>query len=246
MKKNSGFTLIELSMVLTVIGLVVAAVLSADSLINNARLKSLMAEVKEYQSSLRQFESSYGGLPGDINDASTYFSGVSDGNGNDQIEPETSDEAFEAISQLEAAGLISGSFTGLWGSGFVAQINNSTGNIPSSSSLEGAGIYVKCCSQTDYARDLLFNNHVSVFAISASDATRRVGVISPVDARAIDQKIDDANPDQGFVGASGSYNGSAYVSTGCYSGTGSSASYNTTTSDKDQPNCQMQFAYDWD
>lgn len=247
MHKKSGFSLVELSIVMVVIGLLVGGTLAGQSLIRSARLKTLVSEVNKYKASLNQFKISYSGLPGDIKNASSYFTGATNGDADDTIDAETSNEPFAAMSQLAAAGFIEGTFTGSWGTGFTAQSTASSGNTPTSSSgVEGALIYIKCCSGTDYARTISFNNHVSVFAINTNTAYRS-GVLTPIEAMDIDKKTDDGIPDFGLVGASGSYNGTNYVATGCYSGTGKTSTYDSAVAaNKDKTYCQMQFAYDWD
>jgi hypothetical protein len=92
----------------------------------------------------------------------------------------------------------------------------------------------------------MFKNHISLFSINA-DITKRNGILTPVEAFDTDRKIDDGLPDTGLVGASGSWAGGAYAATSCYSGSGSASTYDTAVAaNKNQPNCQMQFAYDWD
>ena len=53
-KKNTrkAFTLIELSIVLIIIGLLIVAITSGSSLIRNAKLRSITNEAKQYQFAL--------------------------------------------------------------------------------------------------------------------------------------------------------------------------------------------------
>ncbi|PZP56711.1 MAG: hypothetical protein DI586_02775 [Micavibrio aeruginosavorus] len=61
-----GFTLVELSIVMIIIGLLIGGVLKGQELIENAKAKRIMADVKAYQSSILVFKDSFSYLPGDI------------------------------------------------------------------------------------------------------------------------------------------------------------------------------------
>lgn len=248
-KKQKGFSLVELSIVLAVVALIIAATLKGSELIKAAELKSIIAEVDNYKAATAQFNLTYKGLPGDINNAVSYWSSTANGNNNGYIDDEstgTPNEAFRALEQLVLAKIIDGNFTGTWGSAFVLASVDVQGNVPvSDSSRTGVFVYMKCCASTDYSRTTTFKNHVNVASIYASNTAKRAGALSPVEAKSIDDKVDDGIPDYGFVSGSGSYTGAAYAATGCYSGTGTTSLYETGNATyKDANGCQMQFAYD--
>ena len=71
---SRGFTLIELSIVLTIIGLIVGGVLVRQSLIGAAAVRSQISQIEKYQTAVNTFRGKYGYLPGDIPDpdASTF------------------------------------------------------------------------------------------------------------------------------------------------------------------------------
>lgn len=91
-KKDSGFTLIELSMVVVIIGLIVGGVLVGNELIEAAKARGAMSEVDQIQTAAHTFRLKYNGLPGDIRDADKLglpkiVSGFgANGNGNRLIE----------------------------------------------------------------------------------------------------------------------------------------------------------------
>jgi prepilin-type N-terminal cleavage/methylation domain-containing protein len=64
-KKRKAFSLIELSIVLIIIGLLVAGVTGGASLIKNAELRGIASEARGYQTAVNSFFAKYNGLPGD-------------------------------------------------------------------------------------------------------------------------------------------------------------------------------------
>lgn len=61
-----GFTLIELSIVLVIIGLVVGGILTGRDLIRAAELSATISQIQKYNTAARTFQLKYGYLPGDI------------------------------------------------------------------------------------------------------------------------------------------------------------------------------------
>jgi len=77
---QSGFTLIELAIVLVIIGLIIGGILKGQELIENARVKNVMAQVNSYQAATVAFEDKYGALPGDLGTAEDYIPNCVAGN----------------------------------------------------------------------------------------------------------------------------------------------------------------------
>ena len=65
---EEGFTLVELSIVLVIIGLIIGGVLKGQEMIESARLKSTMSQVEAYRAAHNTFRDKYGALPGDFSD----------------------------------------------------------------------------------------------------------------------------------------------------------------------------------
>jgi prepilin-type N-terminal cleavage/methylation domain-containing protein len=65
-KRRDGFTLIELSIVLVVIGLIVGGMLVGQNLINAAALRAQISQIEKYNTAANTFREKYGYLPGDI------------------------------------------------------------------------------------------------------------------------------------------------------------------------------------
>ena len=63
---NKGFSLIELSIVLIIIGLLVAGITGGASLIKSAELRAVMSEVRNYQTAVNAYYTATGKLPGGL------------------------------------------------------------------------------------------------------------------------------------------------------------------------------------
>jgi prepilin-type N-terminal cleavage/methylation domain-containing protein len=63
---QSGFTLLELSIVLVIIGLIVGGVMVGQTLIRQAGMQSILKEKAQYFTAVQTFKMKYSGLPGDF------------------------------------------------------------------------------------------------------------------------------------------------------------------------------------
>lgn len=144
-----GFTLIEMSIVLIVIGLVVGGILTGQDLVKAAAMRAQIAQIEKYQTAVRAFQLKYNRyLPGDIpNPDATNFGlqprgimkGMGDGNG--VIEgiqgsnyyytccAQGTGETAAFWTDLSTAGLIDGGFS-----------TGSPSTAPASPPITGAGI----------------------------------------------------------------------------------------------------------
>lgn len=66
---KSGFTLIELSIVLVIIGLIVGGILTGHDLIDAAAQRAQVTQIQRYNTAVYTFLGKYGQLPGDISAA---------------------------------------------------------------------------------------------------------------------------------------------------------------------------------
>ena len=72
---TKGFTLVELAIVMTIIGLLIGGILKGQELIENARVTATIAQVKSYEAATSTFRDRFDALPGDMPSASTRIAG---------------------------------------------------------------------------------------------------------------------------------------------------------------------------
>jgi prepilin-type N-terminal cleavage/methylation domain-containing protein len=116
-RHQSGFTLIEIAIVLVIIGLLLGGVLKGQELITGARVRNLIQQQDGIKAAYFGFLDRYRALPGDYASASTTIAGTStNGNANGQIELANTaatvvKEAVLSWEHLSKAGFINGSYT---------------------------------------------------------------------------------------------------------------------------------------
>jgi len=67
-KEQAGFTLVEMSIVLVVMGLVIGGVFVGQDMIESAKVKAQLNQIEKYQTAVNLFETKYNYIPGDVPD----------------------------------------------------------------------------------------------------------------------------------------------------------------------------------
>ncbi|MBI3938226.1 MAG: prepilin-type N-terminal cleavage/methylation domain-containing protein [Betaproteobacteria bacterium] len=116
MRRQTGFTLIEIAIVLVIIGLLLGGVLKGQELIQSARVRNLISQQDGIKAAYFGFLDRYRALPGDYSAATTNITGATvNGDNNGQIQSiaggGTIDEHVAAWEHLSRAGFITGSYT---------------------------------------------------------------------------------------------------------------------------------------
>lgn len=68
-----GFTLIELSIVLVIIGLLVGGILVGGELVEHSQMSKAHSDLVRYETAMNSFKAKYDAIPGDMINATTYF-----------------------------------------------------------------------------------------------------------------------------------------------------------------------------
>ena len=72
---QKGFTLVELAIVMTIIGLLIGGILKGQELMDNARVSATVAQEKGYEAATTTFRDTYSAFPGDVPSANTRIPG---------------------------------------------------------------------------------------------------------------------------------------------------------------------------
>lgn len=73
--RQAGFTLVELAIVMTIIGLLIGGILKGQELMRNARLTATIAQARSYEAAITGFRDATGSLPGDLRNAGNRLPG---------------------------------------------------------------------------------------------------------------------------------------------------------------------------
>lgn len=224
MKQHAkGMSLVELSVVLVVVGLLLGITTSGTHLLRAMNLNKIMTDINQYQDAIVKFEAQYHFLPGDMNNADSFWPGqTSNGNGNGIIEyaigsgNAAANESMRAWQHLNLSELIRSDLTG-------EGINNPTvvlslppittpgnnnyalnQNVPLSSlsgigynliggTISGSTTQRICNSEGNGGAFLNFN------MLTAQGFNSLNEHLSVLQIRRIDRKIDDGLPQRGEV-----------------------------------------------
>lgn len=216
---QEGFSLVELAVVLVVIGLVIAAILKGQDMIENARLKKVMSQVNEYRVATSAFLDRYDAYPGDFNKASTQIStDAPDGNGNGVVEGTgLSGEALHFWSHLAHAKLISPP-------GRMEDLGTAEFGKGAPSTAIGGGFTVESTPEAGMTGLWLILGNVN-------GNGGKGALLTPQQALSIDMKFDNGEPTSGNVQ---SRDGSNVAAGSCIA----SGAYNT---QNEKPACVVYF-----
>jgi prepilin-type N-terminal cleavage/methylation domain-containing protein len=105
--KHSGFTLVEVAIVLVIIALIVGGIMAGQSLIHNAQMQSVVTNVARYKEAIKLFKDKYKELPGDLPNATSFW-GTDTDNGGTCVDGTKSELLKTATCNGDGDGFISG------------------------------------------------------------------------------------------------------------------------------------------
>lgn len=227
---ESGFTLIEMSIVLVIIGLIIGGVLKGQELINSTRLKSTVSQWDATKAAVNGFQDKFNSMPGDYANADTTISaagvlanntaGLGDGTVGTLLTGTTfsadvsaSGENLNAWAHLGAAGLVSG-----------ITVCTTAGTLQAAAS---GGVMSGKISGTSWAIvHATVNNSTSLWSRLQFGTGAPAVALSGKDAAEIDRKFDDNNSIRGSIQSDPT--NAANVSAGCSNSTGVYSALSTT------------------
>ena len=181
-RTQSGFTLVEMAIVLIIIGLILGGVFKGQALIDSARVRSLSTDVSGIRTAWYSFQERYRSIPGDFSNAQSQIDSAStQGNGNGRIDD--GQERAGVWQQMALAGFIPGDFDGA---------QNATGSASDMTCAQGT------CPRNP------FNGYYKIsYSAQAADVEGEAheiftGEQIPVSILSqLDSKLDDGKPESG-------------------------------------------------
>lgn len=222
MRKEHGFTLIELSVVLVIIGLIAGGILVGGALIDAARIRNAYGQIQEYETAISAFRIKYDTLPGDMPHAKAVSLGFQPRNtvtcSNDQFIYPACDSSFitwhmysESLlfwRDLSEAGLISNVFRLATEGGVGALTQAQVGDYVPASKLDGNFILFGTWyyNQGGGQNGILPNVPYTYYMITSITGTNGNQMYMPLGittatAAAFDKKFDDGDPTRGVIQA---------------------------------------------
>jgi len=187
MVTQKGFTLIELSVVMVIIGLIIGGVLVGRTLIKSAEISRSIGDLDRINAAVNSFKIKYNCLPGDCTNSTSLFDSTvaGNGNGNGLIDWGNSESTYATYSLL-AAQLIAKK-TVAAGVPYFSANNDGFGYLYYQdlySNFRRRGVTLSWFGTGGYS------NSVTCAQVSTANLT-------PSDAHMIDIKIDDELPKTG-------------------------------------------------
>lgn len=203
MHTSKGFTLVELSIVLVIIGLLIGGILVGQSLIESAKLNAQVKQLEQYDIATTNFRQKYKQWPGD----STYFAhtgGYTIDNGNGSINDHAGNTPPQSL--LDEPNRF---FPHLYTSGNLAEPSQAayrigkTGSMPELKIAPGRGMTVTMTGKGELYYFLgiyeVIGGAMAFYQMSTS------GIMSATTAMSIDAKLDDGIPNKGKILATQQY-----------------------------------------
>lgn len=192
-KRQEGFSLVELAIVLIIIGLIVGGVLKGQDLINSARVNDVQTTLNKIRTATNTFQDKYVALPGDFDKASTYLGSTNDGDGDGRVNGanRVSGESAVFWAHLQQAGLL--------GSIDSSAIDVGTPDLNAADAYDASvGGFYTIDYETPFG-SVVETHWLKMGDGADADSDNDDPVISPIDLRSVDLKGDDGDPTNGEI-----------------------------------------------
>ncbi len=208
---ESGFTLVELAIVMIIIGLLIGGILKGQELVANAQVTATVAQIKGLDGALSTFRDKYSSLPGDMLSPTTRLRDCTTapcndaGDNNGRIDT----PALGAVPVLTSEGAVA--FVHMAASDLISGVAITGGALTFGSYLPeaeiGGGFWLGYTPDGTASGGItgMRPGHYLVMngLVGAVAAASTTGVTS-TQAGQIDRKMDDGNPDTGDIQSIGS------------------------------------------
>ncbi len=186
--KLPAYSIAELAIVLVVIGILAGGIMKGQAMIDNARIKAVVAQIRDYQTAISTFQETFYALPGDFSQAQEVFGKKAvNGNGDGVVSgPSYGTATSEAVAfwaHLAGAKLIPHG---------ASKGNRGTFGYGLPESRLGGGFTVA------YNVDESLTGHWLVLG-TASGSTGQGGLLTPKQAMQLSKMLEDGDPLTGDV-----------------------------------------------
>lgn len=231
MQRKEAYTLMELAVVFTVIGMLIGGSLYGSYLVQTANLRSVIVDFKTIETAFQGFIDTYQAVPGDFVNAGNIWGtrcnptpANCNGNGDGLITANssaTANEMFRSWQHLALSGFYPNNLTGM--SGSAGNNGSDTTNSPASKMLGGLYSLTQRVHSSTFGYTTGDGNSYNYMTLGKvnGNGSASVAVLTSVDAQAIDSKMDDGVPSMGKI--------FSYAVNTCTLGTTSTATYKLTT-----------------
>jgi len=211
--KNNGFSLLELAIVMTAIGLMMGGIIVAQTMIRSAKVNAVISDISRYTGAFTDFRDKYQALPGDMPTAENFWGSdttcpatvytatphivTCNGDGNGHIDGTT--EPFRAWQQMSNAGFISGTYTGVSGTG--GALHHVLARNAPVAVLDGGGFDLFWLGNKSGDANFYDAYYPVRLGIGGPTATSYfyAPLFTPTEALSIDRKVDDGAPGTGNI-----------------------------------------------
>lgn len=223
MRSQSAFSLVELSIVLVILGLLTGGILGGQALIRAAELRAVSTEFSRYVTATQTFRDKYFALPGDMPNATAFWgaepvsncpgnhttpstsSATCNGNGDGRVSWSAGagfgGESHRFWQHLANAGLIEGQFTGTQSAGAcngTGTCNNTIGVNAPRSRMSNAGWSVSFLGNVNPGDNYYFSGQYgNALHFGRQGNWTTASALRPEETWNIDTKADDGRPGTG-------------------------------------------------